>query len=309
MLPRSVWLCLLAAMVTSGTMAAPAPWFSLHELAPGVWAAVAVPGSGAGANAGFVIGERAVAVVDSFEDPAAAEALLAEIHRRTPLPVRFLVNTHYHLDHVAGNGVFATAGATIVAHENVRAWARTENRKFLGPSTPPAVRAALDALALPDLVSTDRVEVFLGERRLDVMFREGHTGSDAIVVVPDAHVVFTGDLFWNHHLPNLVDARTGPWVATLEQMRRQFAGWTFVPGHGEVGSASDLSAFEGYLSFLRNQVAGHLAGAPGDTALVAAILPTLRARYGSWGFFAAFAERNILQTAAELRGTKRFPGP
>jgi glyoxylase-like metal-dependent hydrolase (beta-lactamase superfamily II) len=301
-------MCLLVTLFVSCSMAAPPPWFTLHELAPGVWAAVAVPGSAAGANAGFVIGERAVAVVDSFEEPAAAEALLAEIHRRTPLPVRFLINTHYHLDHVAGNSVFAAAGATIVAHENVRAWARTENRKFLGPATPPSVRTTVDSLALPDLVFTDQVQVFLGNRRLQVIFHQGHTGSDAIVVVPDAHAVFAGDLFWNHHLPNLVDARTNAWLASLEQMRRQFAEYTFVPGHGAVGSVSDLRAFEDYLSFLRNQVASHLGGTRDDAALIAAILPALRAHYGSWGFFAAFAERNILQTAAELRGTKRFPG-
>ena len=69
-------------------------------------------------------------MVDTFENPAAAEKLLAVIREKTPVPVRFVVNTHYHLDHVAGNGVFAAAGATVLAQQNVRRWERTENMKF-----------------------------------------------------------------------------------------------------------------------------------------------------------------------------------
>src|SRR5512132_2804317 len=85
---------------------APKPFFTLHDLGSGVWAAVAAPGSGAGSNAGFIIGDGGVVVVDTFQSAAAAAQLLSAIRERTTLPIRFVVNTHYHLDHVAGNGVF-----------------------------------------------------------------------------------------------------------------------------------------------------------------------------------------------------------
>src|SRR3954453_7533955 len=101
---------------------APKPFFTLHDLGSGVWAAVAVPGSGAGSNAGFIIGDDGVVVVDTFQSAAAATKLLSVIRERTALPIRFVVNTHYHLDHVAGNGVFHDAGSQIIAHRNVRAW-------------------------------------------------------------------------------------------------------------------------------------------------------------------------------------------
>ena len=89
---------------------------------PNVWAAIANPNAKvqAGGNAGFVIGDDGVAVVDTFMGTEAARQLLAEIRQRTELPVKFVVNTHYHFDHVAGNAVFVEAGATVFAHRNVR---------------------------------------------------------------------------------------------------------------------------------------------------------------------------------------------
>src|ERR1700747_960021 len=146
-------LCLLSPAAFAAD--APKPFFTLHDLGSGVWAAVAVPGSGAGSNAGFVIGDGGVLVIDTFQSAAAAAQLLASIRERTPLPVRFVVNTHYHLDHVAGNGVFHDAGAGIVAQRNVRTWERTENLKFFGATPPADKKAWVESLVLPDLVYDD----------------------------------------------------------------------------------------------------------------------------------------------------------
>src|SRR5690348_18492548 len=111
----AVVLCALALAAD-----APVPDFKLVKLGDGVWAAIGSDGGKAGANAGFVIGEDGVAVVDTFEDPGAAKQLLAEIRKITPLPIRFVVNTHYHLDHVNGNDVFAAAGATEIGRASCR---------------------------------------------------------------------------------------------------------------------------------------------------------------------------------------------
>src|SRR5882757_10083471 len=93
--------------------------FALKPLGHGVYAAIDDAKGDAGANAGFVIGDDGVLVVDTFENEKAARALLAEIRKLTPLPIKFVVNTHYHLDHVAGNRVFRNVGAVIVAQVNV----------------------------------------------------------------------------------------------------------------------------------------------------------------------------------------------
>jgi glyoxylase-like metal-dependent hydrolase (beta-lactamase superfamily II) len=284
------------------------PLFTLHKVGKGVWAAISPDRSKAGANTGFVIGQNGVAVIDSFENVDAARELLADIRKKTSLPILFLINTHYHIDHMTGNGVFAAVGATIVANRNVRAWARTENLKFFGPHPSAKDRAWVQSLVLPTVTYNNGIDLYLGRRELIVHHMPGHTGSDSIIVVPDAGVVFTGDLFWGHHLPNLIDASTEPWIRTLDTLIAKYPTATFVPGHGSIGRLQDVEAFRGYLIFLRESVAlGLKQGKSGD-ALVAALRPSFVKHYGSWGFFDYFLKPDILYTAAELQGTKRLPG-
>jgi cyclase len=284
-------------------------YFTLHEVGPGVFAAICVPGSGAGSNAGFIIGEDGVVVVDTFESSAAAEQLLSTIREHTTLPIRFVVDTHYHLDHVAGNGVFRDAGAAIVAQRNVRAWERPENLKWWAPNVPPDKRAWVESLVLPNLVYDDGIDLYLGNRRLEVRVLPGHTGSDSVVFVPDADVVFTGDLFWDATLPNTTDADTAAWVTTDEKLTADHPTATFVPGHGEIGKAADVTAFRGYLEALRSAVASaRQNGLTGD-ALVSEVRGRLAPRFAHWAFYDHFITPNITQMDSELAGTKRRPTP
>ncbi|HLK32465.1 MAG TPA: MBL fold metallo-hydrolase [Terriglobales bacterium] len=304
-------LALLATLALCSALVAasgPAPDFKLERVGEGVWAAIGTDGGKAGANAGFVVGEDGVAVIDTFADPEAAKELLAEIRKLTPLPIRFVVNTHYHLDHVNGNDVFAAAGATILAQRNVRDWERTENLKWWGDKIKPEVKARVESLKLPDVVYDQGVDLYLDSRKLEVRSYPGHTGGDSIVYVHDAGVLFCGDLFWNHHIPNLTDATTGVWTKTLNALVGSGAG-KFVPGHGEPGTSLDVRALQQYLEDLRAAVGlARAAGKSGD-ALVEAVLPELQTKYGSWGFFKEFAKANIKQTGEELAGSKRVPHP
>ena len=309
-------LCLLASVLLTCfalprvLSAEPAKaFFTLHEVGPGVFAAVAVPGSGAGSNAGFVVGEDGVAVIDTFQSADAAQALLATIRDHTSLPIRFVVDTHYHLDHVAGNGVFKDAGAAIVAQRNVRAWERPENLKWWAPNVPPDKKAWVESLVLPELVYDHGIDLYLGSRHLEIRVLPGHTGGDSIVFVPDANVVFTGDLFWNTTLPNTTDADTAAWVTTDTTLLSDHPMATFVPGHGEVGEAADVTAFRGYLEALRSDVAAaRRKGLAGD-ALVSAVHGELAPSYETWAFYNHFIDQNIAQADAELAGTKRRPVP
>src|SRR5438309_8576018 len=80
-----------------------APPFVLTQVGRGVYAAIDGSENKSGSNAGFVIGDDGVLVIDSFFNPQAAQALVNEIHRLTPKPIRYVVNTHYHIDHTAGD--------------------------------------------------------------------------------------------------------------------------------------------------------------------------------------------------------------
>ena len=304
-------LLLLGLALTGGVASAagPGPFFTLHQVGQGVWAAIAIPGSHVGSNAGFIIGDEAVLVVDSFADPRAAQALLQVIHDKTPLPVRYLVNTHYHLDHVAGNGVYQAAGAVLMAQRNVRAWERTENLKFFGDKITPAQRAMVQSYVLLDVVYQQGIELQLGQRTVVVRVLPGHTGGDSVVVIPDANVVFTGDLFWNHSLPNLIDADTRAQVHTNAVLLHDYPAATFVPGHGESGQAAKMRAFRNYLVTLREAITtGQNKGEAGNT-LQQNVRKQLQATYGTWNYFDHFIARNIEQTVAELTGTKQRPVP
>ncbi len=282
------------------------PDFTLQKIGPGVWAAIVSDEGKAGGNAGFVVGDDGVAVIDTFQDPEPAAALLAEIRKITPLPIRFVVNTHYHLDHVNGNDVFAAAGALVIAHRNARGWVRTENIKMIDPPITAEKKARIQSIALPSLVYDTALDLYLGSRRVNVRFYPGHTGGDSVVSIPDAHVVFCGDLLWKDHIPNLIDATTPLWIQTLAAMPKDYGESKWVPGHGGIANASDIATFKKYLVDLRATVARYQQK---DDALVKAILPSLKAQYGNWGFFADLAAANISDTAQELAGTKKLPLP
>src|SRR5260221_14318838 len=123
--------------------------FALKPLGHGIYAAIDNPKGESGANAGFVVGDDGIAVIDTFENEPAAKALLGEIRMVSKLPIKFVINTHYHLDHVAGNGVFAKEGAVIVAHRNVPAWIHTENLKFFGKDITAEQKSLVENLAAP----------------------------------------------------------------------------------------------------------------------------------------------------------------
>jgi cyclase len=300
--------CFLAGMTGAAQTAEP---FLLKPLDHGAWAAIDNPAAKAqqsGSNAGFVMGSESVLVVDTFESPQAAEKLLAEIRQKTSLPVRFVVNSHYHLDHVAGNGIFAAAGATILAQQNVRRWERTENLKFFGDKITAEERASVEGLRLPDVTYSQGATLYLGgDRAVVLRALPGHTGGDTVVYDAESNIVFCGDLFWNHTLPNLIDASTKEWIETLDTLVKDYPSAVFVPGHGDnPGKADDVRAFRDYLSFLRETIAKAQSGGASGDAVVKAVLPEVKAKYGDWAFF-SFAGPDIQRTDEELRGVKRLP--
>jgi cyclase len=316
LLRLSFLFCFFAVLLLAQSPDAPLP-FQLKLIGPNIWAAIDDAKGDAGANAGFVVGDDGVAVIDTFENEAAAKALLGQIHSLTHLPIKFVINTHYHLDHVAGNRVFAQQEAVIVGHHSVRAWIHTENLKFFGEKIKPEEKALVQNLSAPEVTYDTGVTLFLGSRRIEVNYMQGHTGGDSVVSIPDAGIVFCGDLFWRHTLPNLIDATTSTWISTLSEFTEQKADTLpnsalppaviFVPGHGDVGNADDVQEFQGYLTWLRGAVKKAVdANKKGDT-LVAAVLPELTEKYGSWEFFKDFSRSNILDAGAEFEGTKRNP--
>lgn len=308
----SLGLSLALGGLAVARAASPAPLpFVVKQVAPGVYAAIDGPQHKAGSNAGFVIGDDGVLVVDAFFNLDAARALVAEIHRITPKPIRYVVNTHYHLDHTGGDQALRDAGAIIIAHKNVRGWVRTENVHLLGSQITPEFRAQIAALPLPDVTTDKDLTVWLGSRKIVVQTVLGHTGGDLSIYVPDARVLFTGDLLWRKIPPNLIDGSVAEWQATDAQFAAMpdAAHVIYVPGHGDVAQLADVSDFRQYLLDLQRLVAaGRKSGLSGD-ALVQQIEPKLKALHPDWTISDRAAAAEVRYTDEELAGTKRRPVP
>jgi glyoxylase-like metal-dependent hydrolase (beta-lactamase superfamily II) len=319
----------------AGTAAAPKAEddFQLIKVADGVYAATAKPGGLPSGNAGFVIGDEGVLIFDTFSTPAALEELIGEIQALTKLPIKFAVNSHYHLDHTGGNQVLVARGVPIIAHDNVLKWQTTKNKRFLQtpeelqkrradaakqlsetPEDQKDKRAQLELLIRwldatmtikltnPSVTfGTGIVRLYLGKREVVLATLPGHTGGDVFAYVPDANVVFTGDLGWSKTLPNLVDATVNDWIPTLDKILNQYPTAKFVPGHGNVAEVSEIKDFREYLDDLRARVKQGIAdGLTVDQAKEQLKLPD---KYKSFAF-QNFALPNLEDMYKELKGMK-----
>ena len=138
-------------------------------------------------------------------------------------------------------------------------------------------------LPLPDLVTESPITIWLGARRVDVRPAEGHTGGDLVVSVPDAKVLFCGDLLWRMP-PNIVDGTVSKWIATDRSFEHlpEAASMVFVPGHGDVATVKDVAIFRSYLMDLMSLTeAGRKNGLKGD-ALAADVVPKLHASHSDY---------------------------
>jgi glyoxylase-like metal-dependent hydrolase (beta-lactamase superfamily II) len=310
MIRRAFGVLLLCTVSAAPAAEAPLP-FTLKQVGTGVYAAIDGPEHKSGANAGFVIGDDGVLVIDSFFYPDSTRALVAEIHRLTDKPIRYVVNTHYHVDHTGGDAVLKQSGATIIAHRNVRAWVHPENIHLLGDRITPNMKAQIEEIPLPDVTTTTGLTIWLGSREVVVRPVLGHTGGDLDVYVPDSKVLFTGDLLWRKIPPNLIDGSVKEWTATDADFIAlpDAAHIIFVPGHGDVADVSDVKDFRQYLLDLKRLVAeGREAGLKSD-ALTAFVEPKLKSLHPDWTISDRSAAAEVRYMSDELAGTKRRPVP
>jgi glyoxylase-like metal-dependent hydrolase (beta-lactamase superfamily II) len=234
-------------------------------------------------NVGAVVGADELLVVDTRSFAAEAARLLADLRALTPLPCRQVVNTHAHFDHCFGNATLRPAA--IWGHERCVEQLRSggeERRQALMTGHPEAA----EELAAVQLDPPDRpvgdagTDLQVGGRRVELRYcGRGHTDNDLVVVVPDAGVVFAGDLV-EEGAPPLYgdDAFPYEWPATLDRLLA-LAPATVVPGHGDVvghrfvqGQREELAAMAG---LCRRVAAGELTA---DEAVRAAPFPETFAR-------------------------------
>ena len=198
-----------------------------REVAPGVHVAVAEPES---VNLGLVVGATSALVVDTGSSPAQGAAVRESVSSVTDLPLAAVAITHWHYDHAFGLAGFR--GVTTIGHETVRA------RLCSAEAAHEAARLGVDPA---DLIGPGReialaTSVDLGDRRVEIAhLGRGHTDGDLVVVVPDADVVFAGDLIESAGPPSYgSDSYPTEWPGTLDALIGLMTSRTVaVPGHGE----------------------------------------------------------------------------
>lgn len=214
--------------------------------------------SRAGGNLAASVGEDGVLLVDAEYEQLAPKVVdaVAAIHEG---PITFVVNTHWHFDHVGGNAVFAAAGARIVAHENVRSrMAVDQHIAVLDVDVP-----ASPLEALPVITFTDSLTFHLNGEEITVFHPPpGHTDGDAVVHFRHANVIHVGDLVFQGGYP-FIDVSAGGSIdgviAALERVLPRCDDATrVVPGHGPVGGREELVAYVAMLREFRAAVAAEM---------------------------------------------------
>ena len=218
------------------------PWGRLERIADGVWALVSTPLSGGAnamrtfANGGIVAGNSGVLIVEGFGSGDGARWMNDQTRKLTGRPPTHVVITHHHGDHSAG-----LLGYRDESRANLCRTADTRER--LGSRG----RSTVDALASAQLVERGAAtSLDLGGRRVSITGRAGHTASDLTVTVDDPAVLFGGDLLWNRHFPNYVDAIPSVLSREVRSMSSQ-RRVVRVPGHGAIFNGDDLTHYIGVL--------------------------------------------------------------
>jgi len=237
---HSGWCAVLVA-VSLAWASTPEPVHpGLRPLAPGVYAVVGDTGRGSEGrpNAGFVVTDSGVIVVDALASPRQAEDLLGAIRSVTKQPVRWVVLTHHHPDHHFGTAVFRRLGARVIAHPDRRVLASESGEDAL---TADWVRVVgLDAMRgfefadKPDRPVTGTDTLRLGGRTL-VISHPGaaHSAGDLIVWLPSERVLFAGDLLIEDGVTMVVDGSASVLLQALAALERLHPR-TVVPGHGAI---------------------------------------------------------------------------
>ncbi|MEU6767652.1 MBL fold metallo-hydrolase [Streptomyces sp. NPDC046853] len=237
----------------------------LEELAPGVHAYIQPDGGWCLNNAGVLIGDDAVAVVDTAATERRARALRAAIASRTPLEVRTIVTTHHHGDHHFGNSVVAPH-ATVVSHEVTRT--EMARRGLAMREVWPGTEWGDISLALPTLTFRERATLHVGGLTAELIHvGPAHTTSDIVAWLPEQRVLFAGDVLLPGCTPFVL---MGSLSGTLQAITRLRAldPAVIVGGHGPVAGPEVLDATRDYLLWVRDTArAGLAAGlSPLETA-------------------------------------------
>jgi glyoxylase-like metal-dependent hydrolase (beta-lactamase superfamily II) len=200
-----------------------------------------------GGTIGFLLSKDGILVIDA-QFPDTATHLIEELKKRNTSPIRFLLNTHHHGDHTAGNIAFKGIAEQVLAHKNSLANQQATAEK----------QKTVDKQLFPTQTFDDKLKLKSGDEKLTgYYFGAGHTNGDAVYHFENANIMHVGDLMFNKRHP-FVDRSAGAsmrnWIVALGDIQKKGSKDTqYIFGHSlnageETGTAEDLKKFQDYLS-------------------------------------------------------------
>ena len=293
---------LLAAVAAGPVAAAP---LKVSEVAPGVYVHFGQHKDferdydGDIANIGFVIGTDAVAVIDTGGSYAVGMALKEALRAITQLPIRYVINTHVHPDHVFGNAAFIDAKARstgapplLIGHAGLPAAMALRSDAYLRNLTTTLGAAAHNStLIAPNLTVQTTLTLDLGHRTLELTaWPSAHTQADLTLLDASTGTLWTGDLLFIERTP-AIDGDVKGWLSAIDALEKMPAVVT-IPGHGPVtgDKSAALARQRQYLASLLRDVRSSIARGDDMTATMATAAATEKAR---WHLFDVVNRRNV----------------
>jgi len=295
----------LAMLATATTSFAQQQELAVNSIADGVFvhdgqtAQMTRENEGAIANVGFIVGEDAVAVIDTGGSLREGRQLMAAIRARTDKPIRYVINTHGHPDHVFGNGAFVQDGTTFVGHTNLPRALAARGQFYLDAFRRTMGDQLIDEISIvpPTLLVSGTLNLDLGSRTLILRaWPAAHSDCDLTVLDEKSGTLFAGDLVFLAHTP-VLDGSIRGWLSAIGELGA-LPAQRVVPGHGPVsGWPAALADERRYLETLASDVRGLVArGAP----IKAATATAASAERSRWELFDDFNARNATAAFSEI---------
>ena len=246
-------------------------------------------------NAGIIVGDGGVLVIDSLRVPSFARDLIRDVRHVTDKPVQYVINTHAHWDHSWGNEEFPQA--TIIGHQNCYRemvdveWNRQWREKVFSGGLAWSEEAGLVNITPPNLTFETTMRLYFGGRELELIyFGKAHTSGDMYIHLPAEKLIFAGDVIQDRRVPYFGDSYPAEWPDTDDRLVG-LSVERFVSGHGPVGDHQGIVESRDFIHALVGHTRASIQEGRGESDTSATVVDALSDRYADWVGFETLDEK------------------